>query len=172
MTAHFPGWVKLVLWTKTSSLSEIMWTCKCLRHVSKRQPSHITRRTRFPIVYNTILLIYNNTMHLIFSDNKKKLLSVNVQFYCLPWCMVVENSQWLRLAMVSYYYKNKIVGHRSDLQFFMINCNIIQFNSFKALRSTHNYLSTFWLVAGKTADHLIFCHFVPFKLVETTCWNI
>jgi len=45
MTTHFPGLVqallkksdrvKLVLWTQTSPLSEMMQSCKCFPHVSK-----------------------------------------------------------------------------------------------------------------------------------------
>ena len=47
------GGVKFTLWTQTSSLSEIMWSCRCF--ALKCQPSHITRGT--VLLYN--VPIYN-----------------------------------------------------------------------------------------------------------------
>jgi hypothetical protein len=65
------GGVKFTLWTQTSSLSKIMWSCRCF--ALKCQPSHITRGT--VLLYN--VPIYNFCFYKTFKPIKNIVLWKN-----------------------------------------------------------------------------------------------
>jgi len=55
------GGVKLVLWGKTSPLSEMMWSYKCFLHMSKRQDLTYNRENSVIIKNAIILFILRDT---------------------------------------------------------------------------------------------------------------
>ena len=65
------GGVKLVLWTETSQLGEMMQSCKCFQHVSKM--STLTYNlANIIIMMNAIIL---NIMHNIFNIRDTEIVS-------------------------------------------------------------------------------------------------